>query len=142
MSAEPPKYVLYPLWAIAAATAGAGVFTGAFMIALNYRRLKNAAAESQTVALGLAANFLVLIFFIYAGTPQSEFLQWFFRLLQATAIYFLAQKLQGEALKQHLEAGGAIATWGSIFGAVAVGLLILMLTAAICAVCSSLLVRK
>ena len=56
MSAEAPTYKLYPLWSIGAAAVGGGVFVGALMIALNYRRLGKPQAARQTIALGMAAG--------------------------------------------------------------------------------------
>jgi hypothetical protein len=142
MPEDQPSYKLYPLWGIAAAAAGGGLFAGALMIALNYRCLGKSEAAWQTIALGMAAGILVLTCFLYAGLPKSEILLWSIRLLQGVGSYYIAQKLQGHALKQHVQSGGKIASWWSVVGISILGILLLMLAGAICAVCSALLARK
>ncbi len=119
MNAVTPSYKLYSPISIAAIAAGGGIFAGALMIALNYRRLGKTDAAWQTLALGMAFGLLVLIVFMYVGTPVSPLAEWSARLTQGAATYFVAQRLLSEEIKKHLSAGGAIAN--SILEVMAVG---------------------
>lgn len=114
-----PPYKLYSLWSIGAVAFGGGIFVGALMIALNYRRLGKSQAAWQTVALGMTVGLLVLIAFMCAGMPKSEIVEWSIRIAQGVGAYFVAQKLQGETIKQHRTSGGAMAD--SILDLLAIG---------------------
>lgn len=108
MTTVEPSYKLYPLWAIAALTAGGGVFVGALMLALNYRRLGKPDYAWQVVILGVAVGLLEISAFIFAGLPKSEILGWCVSITQGVALYFIARKLQGEAIEQHVSSGGEV----------------------------------
>lgn len=119
MSNESPTYKLYSPWAIGAVASAGGIFVGALMIAMNYRRLGKSQAAWQTVALGMTAGLLVLIAFMCAGMPKSEVVEYTIRIAQGFCAYFAAKKLQGETIKQHIGSGGAMAD--SIMDLLAIG---------------------
>lgn len=104
-----PPYKLYSLWSVSALAAGGGIFVGALMMALNYRRLGKSQAAWQTIAFGMTAGLLVLIVFMCAGMPKSEIVECSIRIAQGVCAYFAAKKLQGESIKQHISMGGAMA---------------------------------
>jgi hypothetical protein len=96
---------LHPMYSavqVAAATVLGGAFGGAWLIALNYKRLDAPRKARTTVALGVLAMAAVLV----VGLVASYGMVRLFVMLPGIVVAGLAELLQGAAYVRHVTVGG------------------------------------
>ena len=111
---------LYSSRSVALATFLGSVLAGGVLLAINYRRLGRCAAAVQAIVaalLGEAAMFALA----YVVPDTLHIPNIAYTLLQVFLMTALTTRLQGPALRAHLEAGGHL---GSGWSAAGLGLLL------------------
>ena len=122
-----PSYKLYDSRAVAVASFLGGPIPGTVLMAINYRRLGYADKAVLAILAGLST--LGLGFALTSLFPNGTFLAVGIGL--STATWWLAEKLQGQAIDEHVNRGGPLGSgWmggllGTIFMLVAAGLVFL-----------------
>jgi hypothetical protein len=131
MPEKPPSYTLYsPLSAALAAFAGTAL-AGALVIAFNYRRLGQTEMAWRSFIIGLATSMLILTLAMAERVPKF-FTGLPMGILQAIALGWLANKLQGRDFSQHVEAGGCRGSFWGVAGIVLLSIVAIIVTGLIC----------
>jgi hypothetical protein len=114
-----PSYTLYDARAVALATFFGTPIAGGILLALNYRRLGWPARAVNAVVLTVIGTGLVILI----GWKIPQGLSTFIALGLMFAMKGLAKSLQGHAITEHVESGGAL---GSMWRAFWLGLVVLV----------------
>ncbi len=107
-----PNYKLFDSNAVAIATFFGTPVAGGALMALNYRRLGQGQKAAITLMITMALTALVIL--VAWNLPQGASLPIGLALL--FGMRWSARSLQGDAIKNHIERGGQLASKGIAFG--------------------------
>ena len=129
----PPEFKLYKDRGIYIGTFIGGPLTAGYLIAENYKRLGEKGKVWKTWVITVLCT--ILIFSVAILTPSSTRVPgYIFPLLYAAFTSFLVRRLQGDRIKAHARNHGEFyTTWRAvvvslIFGAISLGIILLILT--------------
>jgi len=113
-----PTYKLYDYRAVCLATILGSALAGSILMALNYRRLGDAAAAVKILVVGILVTGLVSFSGWFSGTMQGAM-----PIVLTLIMMYSAKVIQGPSLEHHVRLGGKL---GSMWTALGVGLAILL----------------
>lgn len=120
-----PTYRLYSPGQISGATFLGTPFAGIWLLAANYRRLREPAKARNTLIVGVLATLAFLAMAFKIGQSTGGRAPWL-AIISVAAMSAIAKALQGEAFTSHTARGGKMAsTWRSL-GVSAIGLVVVV----------------
>lgn len=119
----------YTQWAISVATYFGGPLAAAYLVKKNYDSLDQTENGKKALVIGIVSTLLLFAGIFSIPEPVIDKIpRALIPLVYTALIYWIVEKLQGPALKQHKETGGEFHSGWKAAGVGAISMLIILVT--------------